>query len=70
MAGSAVRPAMRGGMGARRAGAVLGAALAALIGFGGGQALASAGCDAVNAGGFNEHLPPRPHQTPKRLAIL
>ena len=37
MAGSAVRPAMRGGMGARRAGAVLGAALAALIGFGGGQ---------------------------------
>ena len=29
------------------------AALAALIGIGGGQALASAGCDAVNSGGFN-----------------
>jgi hypothetical protein len=27
---------------------------AALIGIGGGQALASAGCDAVNAGGFNQ----------------
>jgi hypothetical protein len=36
-----------------RAASVIGAALAALIGIGGGQALASAGCDAVNAGGFN-----------------
>ena len=36
-----------------RAASVIGAALAALIGIGGGQALASAGCDAVNSGGFN-----------------
>ena len=36
-----------------RAASVIGAALAVLIGIGGGQALALAGCDAVNAGGFN-----------------
>jgi hypothetical protein len=54
MAGGAVRQAMRRGMGARRAGALLGAALAVLVSIGGRQALASAGCDAVNAGGFND----------------
>jgi hypothetical protein len=37
-----------------RMGCVLGAALSALVSIGGGQALASAGCDAVNAGGFND----------------
>jgi len=68
LAGSAVRPAMRGGMGARRAGAVLGAALAALIGFGGGQALASAGCDAVNAGGFNDALAAPPASDTKTIS--
>jgi Autotransporter beta-domain len=46
------RPGTRPSMCARHA-SVLGAALAALIGIGGGQALASAGCNAVNAGGFN-----------------
>jgi hypothetical protein len=59
---------MRGGMGARRAGAVLGAALAALIGFGGGQALASAGCDAVNAGGFNDALAAPPASDTKTIS--
>jgi hypothetical protein len=55
-------------MGARRAGAVLGAALAALIGFGGGQALASAGCDAVNAGGFNDALAAPPASDTKTIS--
>jgi len=44
------RPSIRRGL---RAASVIGAALAVLIGIGGGQALALAGCDAVNAGGFN-----------------
>jgi hypothetical protein len=34
----------------------LGAALATLIGIGGGQALASAGCDVVNAGEFDQTI--------------
>ena len=44
-------PTIRFGL---RAAGTVGAALAALVGIGGGQALASAGCDAVNAGGFNQ----------------
>ncbi|MGA8413980.1 MAG: hypothetical protein WB756_19645 [Xanthobacteraceae bacterium] len=44
-------PTIRFGL---RAAGTIGAALAALVGIGGGQALASAGCDAVNAGGFNQ----------------
>jgi hypothetical protein len=47
-------------MGARRwhlrAGCVLGAALAALASTSGGEVLASAGCDTVNTGGFNEAI--------------
>jgi Autotransporter beta-domain len=36
-----------------RAASLIGAALAALVGIGGGQALASSGCDAVNAGALS-----------------
>jgi hypothetical protein len=52
-------PAVNRTVGSRyrvRAGCVLGAALGALVSIGGGQALASAGCDAVNAGGFNDSV--------------
>src|SRR5262249_39382034 len=41
---------------------VLGAALAALVSIGGGQVLASAGCDAVNAGVFDVTLTTVPGQ--------
>jgi hypothetical protein len=53
MAAEGRRPFTRFGL---RAAGATGAALAALIGIGGGQALASAGCDAVNAGGFNDSI--------------
>jgi len=45
------RPSIRRGL--RAASVIIGAVLAVLIGIGGGQALVLAGCDAVNAGGFN-----------------
>ena len=48
--------------------AVIGAALAAFIGFGGGHALASAGCDAVNAGALNA-TPGIPSRTVGGLAV-